>query len=141
MKKLRAARAGVLAATALSTMVLAPGVAAADDYAGQKYSDVTSALGDADMKAVIATRSGDSLDDADCVVTHSELAPWLKGDDFAPVTDTMLLYLNCGAGVASAKAPGNSKASPEGRAAIAAAKEEAEQEQAQAAADQTKGKH
>ena len=34
--------------TALSTMVLTPGIAAADDYAGQKYSDVTSALADSD---------------------------------------------------------------------------------------------
>ena len=69
------------------------------------------------------------------------MAPWLKGDDFTPVTDTVLLYLNCNAGVASANEPGNSKASPEGRAAIAAAKEQAAQDQAQAAADQTKGKH
>jgi hypothetical protein len=141
VKRLSAVSAGVLTVAAVSTMVLGPGVATADDYAGQKYSDVTSALGDANMKGVIATRTGDSLADDDCVVTHSELAPWLKGDDFTPVTDTVLLYLNCNAGVASAKESGNSKASPEGRAAIQQAKEEAAQEQAQAAADQTKGKH
>jgi hypothetical protein len=133
--------AGALAVTAVSTMVFGSGVAAADDYAGKKYSDVTSALADANMKPVIATRSGDSLDDDDCVVTHSEKAPWVKGDDFAPVTDTVLLYLDCYTGVASAKASGNSKASPEGKAAIAEAKQEAQQEQQQAAADQAKVKH
>lgn len=105
---------------------MATGVAAADDYAGQKYSDAQAALVEAGMKGVVATRSGDSLSDDDCVVTSSEKAAWLKGDNFAPVTDTVLLNLNCSAGVASAKAPGNSAASPEGRAAIAAAKQQAE---------------
>ena len=127
--------------TALSTMVLTPGIAAADDYAGKKYSDVTSALADSDLTGVIATRSGDLVDDDDCVVTSSEKAPWIKGDDFAPVTDTVLLNLNCNAGVASAKTSGNSKASPEGKAAMAEAQKEAQQEQAQAAADQAKAKH
>ena len=126
---------------ALSTMMLTPGIAAADDYAGQKYSDVTSKLADSDLTGVIATRSGDLLDDDDCIVTSSEKAPWIKGDDFAPVTDTVLLNLNCSAGVASAKSSGNSKASPEGKAAIAEAQQEAQQEQAQAAADQAKVKH
>ena len=127
--------------TAVSTMVLTPGIAAADDYAGQKYSDVKSALGDSGLTGVIATRSGDSLDDDDCVVASSEKAPWIKGDDFAPVTDTVLLNLNCSAGVASAKTSGNSKASPEGKAAMAEAQKEEQQEQAQAAADQAKAKH
>ncbi len=133
--------AGVLAVAALSTIVLTPGVAAADDYAGQKYSDVMSKLGDSDLTGVIATRAGDLVDDDDCVVSSSEKAPWIKGDDFAPVTDTVLLNLNCDAGVASAKTSGNSKASPEGKAAIEAAKEQEQQEQAQAAADQAKAKH
>ena len=115
-------------------------MAAADDYAGQKYSDVMSKLGDSDLTGVIATRAGDLVNDDDCVVSSSEKAPWVKGDDFAPVTDTVLLNLNCDAGVASAKTSGNSKASPEGRAAIEAAKEQEQQEQAQAAADQVKAK-
>lgn len=127
-------------APAIPMGILATGVAAADDYAGQKYSDVQSALGDAGMKGVIATRSGDSLSDDDCVVTSSEQAPWIKGDDFAPVTDTVLLNLNCSAAVATAKTPGNSAASPEGRAAIQQAKEEAAQAQQQAQTDQSEGK-
>lgn len=120
--RIRSIGAGVFAVAALSTVVLTPGVAVADDYAGQKYSDVMSKLGDSDLTGVIATRTGDLVDDDDCVVTSSEKAPWIKGDDFAPVTDTVLLNLNCDAAVASTKTSGNSKASPEGRAAIEAAK-------------------
>jgi hypothetical protein len=139
--RIKAVGAGLAAMTAVSTIVLTPGIAAADDYAGQKYSDVTSKLADSDLTGVIATRTGDILDDDDCMVTSSEKAPWIKGDDFSPVTDTVLLNLNCNSGVASAKTSGNSKASPEGKAAIAAAQQEAQQEQAQAAADQAKARH
>ncbi|MGV0815957.1 hypothetical protein ABQF34_28740 [Mycolicibacterium boenickei] len=122
MKKLLMT-AMVIGVSAVPVGALATGVAAADDYSGQKYSDVQSELTDAGMKAVVASRSGDSVSDDDCVVTHAEKAHWHKGDDFAPVTDTELLNLNCNAGVATAKTPGNSAASPEGRAAIAAAKQ------------------
>jgi hypothetical protein len=111
-------------ATAVSMAFFGTGVAAADDYAGQTYGDASSAIADAGKKAVIASRAGDTLSDDKCVVTHSQSAQWVKGDDFAPVTDTVLVYLNCNATVASAKDPGNSAGSPEGRAAIAAAKQD-----------------
>jgi hypothetical protein len=117
---------GVLTMAAVSTMLAIPGVAAADDYAGQKYSDVKSKLADASMTGVIATRVGDITNPDDCVVSSSEKAPWIKGDDFAAVTDTVLLNLNCYSGVASEKTAGNSKASPEGKAAIAAAAQQAQ---------------
>jgi hypothetical protein len=134
---------GVVGAIGLSTFALSllgAGVAAADDYAGKKYSDAQSALSDADQKGVIAARFGDTLADDDCIVSHSEKAPWIKGDDFAPVTDTVLLYLNCNAGVATDKDPGNSAASPEGRDAIAQAQQAAQQDQATAASDTDKSK-
>ena len=54
--RIKALAAGVVTMTALSTMVLTPGIAAADDYAGQKYSDVTSAL--ADCAEAIASETG-----------------------------------------------------------------------------------
>jgi hypothetical protein len=133
--------AAIIVGSVVPAAMLGTGVAAADDYAGQSYADASSAISDAGQKAVIATRAGDSLPDDKCVVTHSEQAPWIKGDDFSPVTDTVLLFLNCNAGVASATTPGNSAASPEGRAAIQAAKEQAKQDQATAAADQTKPRH
>jgi hypothetical protein len=100
------------------------GVAVADDYSGQTYGDATKAISDAGKKAVIASRAGDTLTDDQCTVTHSQSAPWVKGDDFSPVTDTVLLYLNCNATVATAKDPGNSAASPEGKAAIQKAQEQ-----------------
>ena len=73
---------------------------------------------------MIASRAGDTLTDDECIVTHSQSAPWIKGDDFSRVTDTVLVYLNCNATVATAKDPGNSAGSPEGRAAIQKAQED-----------------
>jgi hypothetical protein len=112
-------------ATAVSMALFGSGIAAADDYAGQTYSDASKSISDAGKKAVIASRAGDTLSDDDCIVSHSQSAPWIKGDAFAPVTDTVLIYLNCNATVASAKDPGNSAGSPEGRAAIQAAQDKA----------------
>jgi hypothetical protein len=111
-------------AMAVSMTFLGSGVAVADDYSGQTYSDASKAISDAGKKAVIASRAGDTLSDDDCIVTHSQSAPWIKGDDFSPVSDTVLVYLNCNATVATAKDPGNSAGSPEGRAAIAKAQEQ-----------------
>jgi hypothetical protein len=71
------------------------------------------------------------LSDDDCIVSHSQSAPWIKGDAFAAVTDTVLVYLNCNATVASAKDPGNSAGSPEGRAAIQAAQDKAAKDAAE----------
>lgn len=119
-----------LGAVAVSMATFGTGIAAADDYSGKTYKDAQSALGDASETGVVAARFGDELADDDCIVTHSQKAAWLKGDDFAPVSDTVLLYLNCDAGVASATQAGNSAGSPEGRAAIAEAKKEAEKKAA-----------
>src|SRR5439155_16063490 len=141
MKKLMTLAAGAVGVTAVSIVMFATGVAAADDYAGQTYADATKALSDANLKGVIASRFGDTLPSDQCVVTHSEKAPWIKGDKFAAVTDTVLLHLNCNATVASATTPGNSAASPEGRAAIASAQEAAAQDQSTAAANQNQPKH
>ena len=140
MKKL-IVRAGVAGVTVMSIATAGTGVAAADDYAGKTYADASSALSGASLKGVIAGRVGDTLPTDQCVVTHSEKAPWIKGTSFNAVTDTVLLYLNCNATVASATSPGNSAASPEGRAAIAAAKAAAAKEQATAAANQNQPKH
>ena len=133
--KLIALTAGAVAVTVPMT-VLGTGVAQADDYAGKIYADASSALSAAKLKGVIATREGDTVATDQCIVTRSELAPWIKGDKFGVVSDTVLLFLNCSAPVASATQPGNSAASPEGRAAIAAANAAATQEQSTAAANQ-----
>lgn len=120
MKKVIGSAAGTAGLGVLSLALFGTGVAAADDYAGQTYSDVSSALSSASQKGVIAGVVGDAVSQGDCVVTRSQKAPWLKGDNFSPVTDTVLLYLNCNAKLATAGKPGNSLASPEGRAEKAA---------------------
>lgn len=117
-------RITAVSATAALAAAVGTGIAAAaDDYAGQTYGDVQAALSKAKLKGVIASRVGDAVSDDKCVVTRSEKAPWIKinGKKFKEVSDTVLLFLNCNAAVASPATPGNSAASPEGRAAIAAA--------------------
>jgi hypothetical protein len=116
-----------LGAAALITAMVGAGPAQADDYAGKTYSDASSALSGAGLKGVIANRFGDTLAQDQCVVTRSQHALWIKGNDFSPITDTVLLYLNCNATIASANQPGNSVASPEGRAALQAAQDQANQ--------------
>ena len=138
MKQLNVLVGGAVGATVVWLPMFGTAVATADDYAGQTYADASSALSSASLKGVIATRTGDSLPNDECIVTHSEKAPWIKGDKFGAVTDTVLLYLNCNATVASATSPGNSAGSPEGRAALAAAQAAATQDQATAAGNNTK---
>lgn len=121
MKKFGVYATTAVGAAAVSMAFFGTGIAAADDYSGQTYGDASKSISDAGKKAVIASRAGDTLTDDQCIVTHSQSAPWIKGDKFGPVTDTVLVYLNCNATVATNKDPGNSAGSPEGRAAIAAA--------------------
>jgi hypothetical protein len=130
---------GAVALSAASVTFFANGLAHADDYAGQTYSDASSAISKAGNKAVIAASSGTQLSQGDCVVTRSQKAPWLKGDNFSPVTDTVLLYLNCNAKLAAPGVPGNSLASPEGRAEKAAEDQQAAQAAQQQQAAQGSG--
>jgi hypothetical protein len=131
--KLIRSAAGVTGFTAVSLALFGSGTAAADDYAGQTYSDASGAIDKAGQKAVIAGSVGSVLAQTDCIVTRSQQADWLKGSNFSPVTDTVLLWLNCNAKLATAGTPGNSLASPEGRAEKAAE----DQKAAEAAAQQS----
>lgn len=133
MKKLIALGAGALGATGASLVVFGTGVAAADDYAGQSYSDASSAASDAGQTVVVASRVGSAGDD-NCTVARSQPAPFVSGlvDEFTHVSDTVQFYLNCTAGLAGPGVAGNSLASPEGRAAKAAA----DKAEAEAAAQQ-----
>ena len=128
---------GAIGALALST-VFGTGVAAADDYAGQKYSDASSAASDAGQTVVVAARVGDKVSQDDCMVTRSQTAPFASANDGVHVASTVQFYLNCNGGYATAGMPGPSLGSPEGRSAKAAADEaaaqaESEQEAALAA--------
>jgi hypothetical protein len=115
--------AAVLAALAIS----GSGVASASttDVTGQKYSDAQGALSSAGLKPVVETTVGDQKAWPDCIVTRAQkrtVQP--PADSSGSATNEMLVSLNCDAGVASATTPGNSAASPEGKAAAAAAAKE-----------------
>jgi hypothetical protein len=124
MKKLIVIGSGAIGALAFS-IVFGTGIAAADDYAGQSYSDASSAASDAGATVVVAARVGDKVAQDDCLVTRSQTAPFASANDGVHVADTVQFYLNCNSGVASATTPGPSLASEEGRAAKAAEEEAA----------------
>jgi hypothetical protein len=111
--------AAALAALAISGSGVA---AAATDVTGQKYSDAQSALSSAGLKPVVETVVGDQKAWPDCVVTRAQKRTLQPPENSSgSATDEMLVSLNCEAGIATATTPGNSAASPEGRAAAAAA--------------------
>jgi hypothetical protein len=89
---------------------------------GQKYSDASSALTSAGFNPVVSTTVGDRLAWADCIVYNQRdrSVPPPANSSGSPTSQT-LVSLNCDAPVASAKIPGRSLGSPEGRAAAAAA--------------------
>src|SRR5258705_12471013 len=117
MKRLIALGVGAVGATAVSMAMFGTGVAAADDYAGQTYADASSAASDAGQTVVIASRVGAILAQDDCIVTSSHPAPFIHGDDFAHVTDTVELNLNCEGAYADTTSPGAYVSSPECQAA------------------------
>ena len=113
MKKLIVVGSGAIGALAVSAL-LGGGVAAADDYAGQKYSDASSAAGEAGQTVVIAARTGDKLDQGDCIVERSQTAPFSSANDGKHVDKTVQFYLNCNGGYATATTPGTSLGKPGG---------------------------
>jgi len=115
---------GAAAASLVALAISASGVAAAagSDVTGQKYSDAQSALSSAGLKPVVETVVGDQKAWPDCVVTRAQKRTVQPPENSSgSATDEMLVSLNCEAGIATATTPGNSAASPEGRAAAAAA--------------------
>ena len=116
----------VLAASAASAFVcLGAGVAQAGstpDVVGKKYSDAESAISDAGLKPVVSTTVGDQKAWPDCVVTNTVARTVPPPENSGgSATNQLLVSLNCDDGEASAKTPGFSAASPEGKAAKAAA--------------------
>jgi pyruvate/2-oxoglutarate dehydrogenase complex dihydrolipoamide acyltransferase (E2) component len=142
VKKSIVLSAGTAVAASALMALFGTGVAAADDYAGQTYADASSAASDAGLEVIVASRVGDKVSQDDCMVTSSQSAPFIHGDDFVHVSDTILFNLNCNAGYATANTPGPSLASPEGREAKAAADEAAAEQSSEAelaAAGETPG--
>jgi len=115
--------AGAAAAALAALAISGSGVATAGtDVTGQKFSDAQSALSSAGLKPVVETVVGDKYAWPDCVVTRAQKRTVQPPENSGgSATNEMLVSLNCEAGIASASTPGNSAASPEGRAAAAAA--------------------
>jgi hypothetical protein len=119
-------RSVLVASVGIAALALAgSGVAVANsssDVTGQKYSDAQSALSSAGMKPVVESTVGDQKAWPDCIVTHVQKRTVEPPENSSgSATNEMLVSLNCEAPIASATTPGNSAASPEGKAAAAAA--------------------
>jgi hypothetical protein len=114
---------GVAATTLAALAISGSGVAAAaTDVTGQKYSDAQSSLSSAGLKPVVQTVVGDQEAWPDCVVTRAQKRTVQPPENSSgSASNEMLVSLNCEAGIATATTPGNSAASPEGKAAAAAA--------------------
>jgi hypothetical protein len=96
--------------------------ASSPSVVGQKYSDARSALSGAGFAIVVSSTVGDQTAWPDCVVTRQQDRTVPPPENTgASASNQTLLALNCDAQVASAKSPGNSLASPVGRAAAASA--------------------
>jgi hypothetical protein len=134
VKKLIVVGAGsaAVAAAAISTALLGSGIAAAaPDVVGQTYADASTAIEDEGGTAVVAVRTGDKLEQDECVVTNAWDAPFMRdvGDAFEHADSEVMLSLNCAGGYATATNPGASIMSPAGREAKAAADEAAAAEE------------
>lgn len=136
----------ISAAVVTGAVTIGCGVAQAGSpsVVGDKYSDAKGTLSGAGFSPVVSTTVGDQLPWDECVVVRqqdrSESPPENSGGSTVSQT---LISLNCDDAVATAGAPGNSAASPEGVAALKAAQQSASQSQALAATNQNTsgGKH
>jgi hypothetical protein len=115
----------VVSATS-ALLLLSSGVAQAGsspNVVGQKYSDASSAISGAGLRPVVSTSVGDQKAWPDCLVaTQEDRTVPPPENSSGSATNEVLVSLNCYSAEASAKAPGYSAASPEGKAIAAAAK-------------------
>ncbi|MBB5167754.1 PASTA domain-containing protein [Mycobacterium sp. AZCC_0083] len=110
----------IVAAAAAGTGVAQ--AASSPSVVGQKYSDARAALSGAGFTVVVSNTVGDQTAWPDCIVARQQDQSVPPPENTgASATNQTLLALNCDAQVASAKSPGNSLASPQGRAAAASA--------------------
>ena len=131
-------------AAALFVVFGSGSAAAINEYKGMTYADAANQIAQSGGSAVIATKVGSFLPTNRCTVTGSHTGNFLNssGSNNGGLT---MLDLNCNYSFALPGVPGNSIASPEGKAAhdqaVAEAQKQAEEAQAaqQAAADSAAG--
>lgn len=91
------------------------GVAVAKDaLVGKTYAEAAAKISEWGVKPVISTVVGDVLPTDQCIVSAWRKSSYVSGDNFDH-QKSVLVSLNCNSRLASG-APGNSLASPEGRA-------------------------
>lgn len=122
-------------ATALFAVFGSGSAAAINEYEGMTFNDAATAISESGQQAIIATKVGSFLPTGACMVTGSHSASFLDSSGNNP-GGKVLLSLNCNYSFALAGVPGNSHASPEGKAAYDAAVQQAQEEQAAAQAEQ-----
>lgn len=106
----------VVVATLSAMTTLGTGVSSAKDpYVGQTYAYAAGKISDRGGNPVIMTVVGSQLATNDCIVTSWRKSSYAKKDHFDH-EKKVLLSLNCASKLAHGGAPGNSLASPEGRA-------------------------
>jgi hypothetical protein len=117
---------GAVGAAAAAMALFGTATATADEV-GMTYADASEVWDEDGVDAVIATRTGDKLEQDDCIVTAAWTPPFIRdaGDEFVHSEDEILVSLNCAGGYASATNPGASLGSPAGREAKEAADEAA----------------
>jgi hypothetical protein len=134
VRKLIVVGAGAVGAAGLAAAFLGQGVAGADtleDVTGKYYGQAKELLAEEGLTPIVATRVGDVATDDDCVIDRIQNANFTNGTGTA-ASDTVYVYLNCYANVASQLRPGYSRQSQLGSAAYEAqlqAQEEAEAQQ------------
>lgn len=132
MKRLIARGSGLVAvaASVAAVGVFSAGLAHADPYVGRTYSDASERISNSGRTPIVATVNGDSLALDDCIVESWNNSNFLDGTTGGGPDREVLLNLNCNYKYAQPGRPGNSVASPEGRAAKA--KDDKDKETAQA---------
>lgn len=100
------------------------------DVTGKYYGQAKDVLSKAGLTPIVATRVGDQVTDDQCVIDHIQNANFLSGTG-SPAKNTVYVYLNCYANVASPQQAGYSRQSPLGRAAYDAQQQAAAQAAAQ----------
>jgi len=130
IKLLARGGAATLGAAALLALFGSGSAGAVNEYEGQTYGDAASSISGSGARPVIATRVGEYLPLAQCLVTGSRSTGFLNSSGQAGGS-TVLLDINCGYPFAYNGKPGFSRQSQEGGAAYQQALEAAQQQQQQ----------
>ena len=117
-------------AAALLVLFGSGSAGAINEYEGQTYGDAASSISGSGAQPVIATRVGEYLPLAQCLVTGSRSTNFSNSSGQARGS-SVLLDINCGYPFAYNGHPGFSRQSQEGGAAYQQALEAAQQQQQQ----------